>query len=110
MAFKMKFSGFKSVDLVEGTKDVEEAKKSLVEAKMKTPEAPDSPSPNKFIPHPLFPVIGAWKIGKALITGKPPKTWAGRLADKYMRLSGGVGKVLRVKRGKVKDYITDKKK
>ena len=31
MAFKMKFSGFKSVDLVEGTKDVEEAKKSLEE-------------------------------------------------------------------------------
>ena len=95
MAFKMKFSGFKSVDLVEGTKDVEEAKKSLVEAKMKTPEAPDSPSPNKFIPHPLAPIIGAWKMGKALITGKPPETFAGKLGKK-------VG-------AKIKNYITRKK-
>ena len=56
---------------------------------------PAPSSPNKFIPHPLFPVIGALKAGKALATGEPPKTLAGKLGKKLG--------------AKIKNYITRKK-
>ena len=114
---------FKKVDLVEGAKNVAESElessksgditkakdevvesatnlaKSIAEKNKKkndlTDDSTETTSPNKFIPHPLFPIVNAWKMGKAMITGKPPETFASRLGRK-------VG-------AKIKNYITDKK-
>ena len=82
-----------ATNLAESIAEKNKKKNDSTNDSTKTTE--ETTSPHKFIPHPLFPVIGAWKIGKAMITGKPPKTFAGKLGKK-------VG-------AKIKNYITRKK-
>ena len=39
-------------------------------------------SPNDFIPNPVSNVVNAFKLGKSLVFGGTPKTWAGELGKK----------------------------